>query len=249
MSNKREEKKRKNSNILSLAIAEHDPLYGCWINQEWKSAGYAYILIARKRKTGLIAFAAFWIDLVKGILDNCAIEWNCTEDFFQKNVLKKNPDISFFNAEISVAREIIENTEYKMQNNGKSFPEQYSVCKKILGAEEKNPVEKKQPENVSTMKNLEFFYEVLDHESAEADLRQIEVLEESEESQPGHRCFDWKEEKKRGLFSKSKEKSLLAKVILEDNKLLLEILDEKKSEYLQDSLLQYLGTTISAKSD
>ena len=236
-------KKNKSNSILSSSIAEHDPLYGCWINQEWKSAGYAYIVVARKRKTGLIAFAAFWIDVVKGIIEKCVMEWNCTEEFFQKNILKKNSDIAFLGAELSVVRDIVMQADSKMQKNEKTFPDVYPVCKTILGAEQEKILEEKHPESIPE-KNLKISYTILNQESVEADLRQIGVLEESEESQPGYRCFDWKEEKKRGFFSISKEKFFLGKVVLENNKLWPEVFDEKNAQYLQNSLLQYLGTTI-----
>ncbi|NUM34563.1 MAG: hypothetical protein HUU50_08470 [Candidatus Brocadiae bacterium] len=246
MSNKNvRHKQSKNTHLLSSSIAENEPLYGCWINQEWKSAGYAYIFVARKRKTGLIAFAAFWIDIVKDIIEKCAMECNSTEDFFQKNILKKNPDIAFLAVEISLVQEIIFQAETKMQSSQKPLPDLYLDCKTMLGPEQEI-TKAKQPQNAPCKENFTFCYSVRDQESTEANMRQIDALEECEDSEPGHRSFHWKEQKKQGFFSKSKEKFCLGKVVLEKDKLWLEVFDEKNAKYLQNSLIQYLGTSVES---
>ena len=237
---KKKEHKGKNA-PLSKLLNEHAPLLGCWVNQDWKTGGTAYLFVARKMATGLVMFSSFWIDTVKKIVTHCFFSVNLTEESFRREYLEKHAQLKFFNIEMDLVKEILSDVLAKKN----PLPEEYAQCVRLIGtirAEESEYLEKKEEER-SQSEVPRFHYRISDCEMVEAEIRQIPELEEMEESSPEERRFAWIQREK-GWFS-SKKSGPLGFVVLKKDILVLEVLEEQKGPSLNHSLLQYLGTCVS----
>lgn len=222
------------------------PLYGCWINQDWQAAGFACILLARKMSTGLLMFVMFWMNTVKGQLDECFGGVNQTEESFQRNILHRE-GMEFLRADLELVKELIASVVQKIEKRGEQPPERYYDCIKLVGASEKPlpTAEEKIVDTAPVGKSLpRIVYDVIDPESLEAELFQLPELQEDEASTAAQRRFVWSVPKRKFLFSKH-ETSAIAYLTLQGSHLVLEVLDDSQIDALQSSLVKYLGTNIA----
>lgn len=248
---KEKDSKHKSKNVSHVykSFTENAPLYGCWVNQDWQTAGLAKLIVARKMATGLLMFAIFLIDMTKARVENCYGAANFTEEAFQRHVLAKDKEQGwdFFSSKLELVKEILAGVVTR-QAKENTMPSEYSSCIKLVGSLEDYLQETLADSNPEA-KALTLSYRCNDTEIAETELRQLPMLKELDDSIPLHRRFDWWEEQRRGLFKKKGPAIKLGRVILQtgDNLLQVEATDEKNLQYLNDSLLQYLGTSIVLK--
>ena len=255
---KKKRKKNTNPNITRLKLINNSAkLHGSWINQDWKTSGYAYIIIARKMQTGLLMFSVFWIDTSKNIIEECFADVSITEENFNRYILKKEENIELFNIDIQLLKEIIAQALVNMEKNGKSLPKLYTQSIKIIGTikEEISRIKNNESGENSDLNTdekkdiprLEYKVNNPDFETVEAQVRQIPGLEEADESKVGYRCFNWTAQKRQGFFKSKKIDIFLGKLILKQEILILELDEKKNAEYAENLLLQYLGTAITYK--
>jgi hypothetical protein len=221
-------------------------LYGCWINQDWKTAGIACVIVARKMNTGLLMMVIFWLDMVKHRIDNCFGAVNLTEEAFQRNVLQKEKKIEFFNASLDLVKEVIATVVREIQKKEEELPENYFNCIRLVGSLDKYLTqEEAQPSRpiAQVAQWPQIVYTALNPESVETELFQLSMLQEAEDSMPGQRRFNWYDNKRRSLLSK--EITPLANLILEGTTLTVEVMEQSQMEHIKNSLLQYLGTSIA----
>ena len=241
---KAKEPGRSKSTVMSRLLNDQAPLHGCWVNRNWKTAGFAYLIIARKMTSGLLMFASFWLDLVRGNIDDCYVSTNITDEAFQRKILNRDPNIDFFNISLDLAKEILATVVKKIEDTESELPEEYGQCLKLVGAIDSYlipPVE--EPKDVTR-----FCYDLaIEFERVDAELRQIPGLEEREDSTPERRLFDWTLAQRSGWFGRQSRMGEPANLILQADLLILEVADKKHAENFNRALLQYLGTTIVPK--
>lgn len=236
--------KQEKSGVARL-LTDQAPLHGCWINQDWKTMGYAYIVVARKMSTGLLMFATFWLDTVKGEVKQCFSAVNALEQTFQQTILNKDKGIEFFSAELELVKELLATVSNHHMQKDIELPENFDDCLKLIGSLDDywQKLEEQSPPPVSSPQNWRVIYSFSDRELIETELRQLPMLEECEDSAPEERRFGWWEEKKKWLLSKG-ETSQLGVLILKNDELLLESNEEKLLDSLHNSLVKFLGTLI-----
>ena len=242
---KAKEHGRSKSTVASKLLNDQAPLHGCWVNRDWKTAGFAYLVITRKMTTGLLMFASFWLDPIKGIIEDCHVTVNITEETFQRKVLNRDPNIDFFNISLDLAKEILAPIIKKIDDMESEFPDQYGQCLKLVGPIDSNTL----PPPVDEPKDVtRFYYDLaIDFERVDAELRQIPDLEEDEDSTPDRRAFEWTLSQRIGWFGRQSRGGDSAKLILQSDLLILEVSEKKQADNFNRSLLQYLGTTIVPK--
>jgi len=248
---KRKKKNRplnKKSSAISKLLNASAPLHGCWINQDWKTMDYACVVVARKMKTGLIMFGSIWIDTANQQIEDCFSDVNLTEEWFYQHVLKRNTSIDFLCIKLEFIIDLMAQTVAHMVKNHQKFPTGYSQSIKIIAdhlpTEQESGKHFMYPKEETTER---FIYDFQDRETVETELRQLSVLEEVEMSSPDARVFKWNAEERKAFFQKSEQKKIWGYIILHDDYLSLEIMNENKIQYMQNALLQYLGTSISPR--
>ena len=224
------------------------PLHGCWISQEWQTAGFACIVVARKMNTGLIMFVMFWLDLAKGIVEDCWGKINLTEERLQTHILRHDPKLEFLQAELDLVKEVIAGVVAISQKKGYALPDDYPNCLKLIGTVERpsKPITPKSLASPTEAKHYKFIYATKDSEALETELLQLPMLQEAESSTLLQKRFLWSVAKKKHLFFKQ-ENDIWADLILEGNSLTVEADDQTKLATIHSSLLNYLGTAIVLK--
>lgn len=236
-------------------LSDLAPLFGCWINQDWQTAGMAYVAVVRKMKTGLLMFAVFYLDIIKHRIENSYASVGVTEERFRKSFLQDS-EIAFFQVELDLIKDLIAQQEIAMQDRGEPLPENYLICAKLLGPRNlsspaSDTMIKIQNSIASSTNGMaapspDLVYRAKDREIVETELRQIEFVEESQDSTQEQRKFIWQENKTKGLRFR-KEKETVAHLVLDAKELSVYLVDPHKKEHFDLAILQYLGSLVESK--
>ena len=245
---KKKKSKGKNTSPLYRLMNSDLPLHGCWINQDWQSVGNACILVTRKLPTGLIIFCGFTINIVQQKIEECFGHSHITEDQFRRDFFEETK-IVFMNVELDLIKEVLAEVVWKAQQREEELTEVATLYLRLIGPLEDQLArlqEKEKPEEEQSFYKT-IAYKVNNAEDAETELIQMDELEETHDSIPGERKFSWSIAERRGFFGSKGNKKEVARLLLEEKELQLQIIDEWKTDYCEQKLLQYLGTVIDEK--
>ncbi|MBI5367063.1 MAG: hypothetical protein HZA54_08500 [Planctomycetes bacterium] len=117
------------------APAGIEPLYGAWINEDYKTADVAIVLLARHHHPGHVHYAAFFVEDGLGVVE-CFGSGGCPEPSFQR--LVKAPHLlgtaaPFMPCELVLAQELVLGGADLARKSGLSLPREFAAHAWIVG--------------------------------------------------------------------------------------------------------------------
>ncbi|NPV53077.1 MAG: hypothetical protein HPY71_06090 [Firmicutes bacterium] len=117
-----------------LASGAQAPLYGCWVNEDYKEAGMASVIVARRLPNGRLAFAAYLVDILGLGLKDCFGDMNATEEKFRARILDQGDEgLKHVPCSLLLAQQLVWGGMRYAQQNGFRIPWEFSTWQHIVG--------------------------------------------------------------------------------------------------------------------